>query len=304
MIRFNQVILASVAAALAVSPAAAQQYGPQPYQQPYQQQPAYGQPAYPAQQTYQGAPNQPAIGGLGSIFNCQAGGNRQGSGAIIGALAGGIVGNQVADEKRGLGTVLGAALGAAAGSYIGCRMQVGDQQRAQAMAQAALDQGRSQVWSDPQTGGTGRTDIVNTFYQPAPPQARMTPEGIPYAPGVERPREYQPSEGVYTANGAVNMRTGPSQRAPLAGSLRTGERIEGLVRVDGSPWVLAVRDGMAVGYVSETNLRFVGAVTQAAAPQGPMCRTFDQTFQPRGGAPETQRYTACRDQGGQWVIQA
>ena len=262
----------------------------------------YGQPAYPAPQTQA----QPATGPLASIFSCQAGGNRQSTGALIGALAGGAIGNRVADNERTLGTVLGAALGAAAGSYIGCRMQVADQQRAQASAQFALEQGRSQFWTEPQTGASGRTDIVETYYLPAPPPPRLTVETVAFGPGIERPREYQPSEGVYTATAAAVIRSGPSVRAQQIGSLRVGDRIEALVRVEGSPWLLAVRDGAVLGYVSETNLRLQSP--QLAAPQqaqnGPLCRVFDQTFQPRGGQPDVQRYRACRDAQGQWVIQA
>lgn len=287
----RRLITAVLASAVLSTPAYAQ-YG----------QPAYGQPAYPAPQTQAQAPGGP----LASIFSCQAGGNRQSTGALIGALAGGAIGNRVADNERTLGTVLGAALGAAAGSYIGCRMQVSDQQRAQASAQFALEQGRSQYWTEPQTGASGRTDIVETYYLPAPPPPRLTVETVAFAPGIERPREYQPSEGTYAATGAAVIRSGPSVRAQQIGSLRAGERVDALVRVEGSPWLLAVRAGAVMGYVSETNLRLQSP--QLAPPQqaqnGPMCRVFDQTFQPRGGQPEVQRYRACRDAQGQWVIQA
>lgn len=293
MTRIHRLLAAGLAVSSLAAPAFAQ-YG----------QPAYGQPAYPAPQTQQQA--QPATGPLASIFSCQAGGNRQSTGALLGALAGGAIGNRVADNERTLGTVLGAALGAAAGSYIGCRMQVSDQQRAQASAQLALEQGRSQYWTEQQTGASGRTDIVETYYLPAPPAPRLSIETVAFRPGIERPREYQPSEGVYTATAAAVIRSGPSVRAQQIGALRAGERIEALVRVEGSPWVLAVRDGAAVGYVSETNLRLQSPqlAQSQQAQNGPLCRVFDQTFQPRAGQPEVQRYRACRDAQGQWVIQA
>ena len=56
---------------------------------------------------------------LSSIFGCDAGGNKQAGGAVIGGLVGGVVGSNLAKNERTLGTVLGAAAGAAAGSYIG-----------------------------------------------------------------------------------------------------------------------------------------------------------------------------------------
>ena len=68
----------------------------------------------------------------------------------------------------------------------------------------------------------------------------------------------------------------------------------------------AIRGNAVLGYVSETNLRLQSPQLAQAqqAQNGPMCRVFDQTFQARGGQPEIQRYRACRDAQGQWVVQA
>jgi uncharacterized protein YgiM (DUF1202 family) len=60
-------------------------------------------------------------GGLGSIVNCDASGQRQGTGAILGALAGAAIGNNVSHGKNA--PIVGALGGAAAGSYIGCQQQ-------------------------------------------------------------------------------------------------------------------------------------------------------------------------------------
>jgi uncharacterized protein YgiM (DUF1202 family) len=59
--------------------------------------------------------------GVGSVVNCDAGGNRQAQGAVIGALAGAVIGNNVSHKKSA--PVLGALGGAAAGSYVGCQQQ-------------------------------------------------------------------------------------------------------------------------------------------------------------------------------------
>lgn len=63
----------------------------------------------------------PTGAGLGSIVNCDAAGNRQGAGAVLGALAGAVVGNNVSHGKSA--PIVGAVAGAAAGSYIGCQQQ-------------------------------------------------------------------------------------------------------------------------------------------------------------------------------------
>ena len=59
--------------------------------------------------------------GPGAVFNCDAQGNRQAYGAVLGAIGGAIVGNNVSHGKDA--PVVGALAGAAAGSYIGCQQQ-------------------------------------------------------------------------------------------------------------------------------------------------------------------------------------
>ncbi|WP_312161336.1 glycine zipper 2TM domain-containing protein [Phenylobacterium sp.] len=187
---------------------------------------------------------------LSSIFGCDAGGDKQAGGAVIGGLVGGVVGSNLAKNERTLGAVLGAAAGAAAGSYIGCRMQRSDQQKAQAAAEYALDRGGSQSWSNPETGASGDVRVVST------------------------------------SNGGGGG----------------GQGFDALARVSGTPWLLAGRDGMAIGYVSDTVVRPSGGDQYAGGNS--VCRTFDQTIRTQGGAPETSRHTACKGADGQWVVQS
>src|SRR3989344_1208342 len=73
---------------------------------------------------------------LGHFFNCEASGQRQETGALLGS--------QVSKNERALGAVLGAGLGAAAGSWIGCNMQVSEQARARNAFETALNTNRTQ----------------------------------------------------------------------------------------------------------------------------------------------------------------
>lgn len=59
--------------------------------------------------------------GPGSVVNCDASGNRQAAGAVIGALAGAAIGNNVSKSKSA--PLVGGVAGAAAGSYVGCQQQ-------------------------------------------------------------------------------------------------------------------------------------------------------------------------------------
>jgi hypothetical protein len=60
-------------------------------------------------------------GGPGSIINCDASGNRQAAGALLGAVAGAAIGNNVSKSRSA--PLVGGVAGAAAGSYIGCQQQ-------------------------------------------------------------------------------------------------------------------------------------------------------------------------------------
>ena len=89
------------------------------------------------------------------IFGCAAPGSKQVIGAGGGGVVGGLIGYRIAGGNRMLGTVIGGAVGAAAGSWIGCRLQIGDQRRAQAAVARAAADGRAQHWSSADTGVSG-----------------------------------------------------------------------------------------------------------------------------------------------------
>lgn len=235
---------------------------------------------------------------LSSIFGCDAGGNKQAGGAAIGGVLGGVLGNNLAKNERGLGTVLGAAAGAAAGSYIGCRMQRSDQQKAQYATQNALDRGGYQTWNNPETGASGDVRVVNNNNSSYGGPVSMS--GMRFAPGVEPASSYASAGGSYRSSNTVNLRGGPSTSAPVVGKLRPGENIEALARVTGGNWLLAGRNGTAIGYVAESVVR---PVSGSYAGGNSNCRTFDQTIRTQGGSPETQRYTACKGSNGEWVVQ-
>jgi surface antigen len=234
---------------------------------------------------------------LSSIFSCEAGGKKQVGGAALGGVVGGVVGNRVAKGNRTLGTALGAALGAAAGSYVGCRLQKTDQRKAEEAARVALESNRNNSWSNPETGASGSVRMVSGQAQSEP----VSLKGLHLANGVEPASGYVGAAGRYQARNTANLRGSPSATAPIVGKLGAGDSVDALARVQGTNWLLAGRDGVGVGYVSDTVVRPIGG---AALTGGSNCRTFDQTLKAKDGAADTQRHTACKSPTGEWVIQS
>jgi Ni/Co efflux regulator RcnB len=66
----------------------------------------------------------------GGVVGCDASGNKQAGGALLGAVIGGVAGNSIARHDHGTNTLIGATAGAAAGSFIGCHMQKSDAAKA------------------------------------------------------------------------------------------------------------------------------------------------------------------------------
>lgn len=151
---------------------------------------------------------------------------------------------------------------------------------------------------------------------------------VRFARGVQFPANYRMSNERFRAEGRVNVRAAPDTRGAVLTTLRAGERFDALARVN-NDWLLVGRNGEAVGYVASWVVTFDGYSTGnyaggygqtygQAYGQGygytqpgyqtvterQLCRTFDQTVQQSGYRPTTQRFTACQDRNGQWLIQS
>lgn len=160
----------------------------------------------------------PTGGGLGSIVNCDAPGNKQVGGALIGTLLGGVAGSNLAKNDRGTGTAIGAVVGGATGSYVGCKMQ------RDSAGQPAYGQ---QAQYRPAT-------YVHSGY-------RLS--------GDLAPARFERDGGAFVATSTLNLRSAPTTRSERVGSLRAGQTFESLARVRGTEWILVGQNGVGVGYV-------------------------------------------------------
>lgn len=249
------------------------------------------------QASYAQAPGTP----LGNFFACEASGQRQESGALIGGVAGALLGSQVSKNERALGAVIGAGLGAAAGSWVGCRMQRSEQARARAAFETALNTNQTQTWNDPAAGTSGRVEVIDAsvgggggvnFGQP------VAATNLRYSGRVQPLRSFEPGNARFTTSNTVNLRAAPTTNSAVVGQLRGGETFNVAGRVAGDRWLLVEQNGYVTGYVAEWVVQPAGGYNTAN------CKLVQQTIQDRVGPAQTERYTACREPGGGWRLSA
>lgn len=267
-------------------------------------------PAIPsfAQSTVQssaGAPGpaRPAAG----VFGCAAGGNQQEIGAVVGGLAGAALGNALSRNNRTIGIVLGGALGAAAGSWIGCRLQISDQQKAQAALERALAENSTQTWRSEIGAASGTVEVVANTVQPVP-AGPVAPAATPvpaFAPGVLQLASYDlGAAGLYSARSRTNVRSGPGTGNAVVGQLVAGEAVRVLAQVPGQPWLLVGTETTARGYVSAGLLARQGAGLRTASVPTQPCRTLRETIDGIGDGPVVSTYRGCRNSDGSWTLQS
>jgi Ni/Co efflux regulator RcnB len=128
----------------------------------------------------------------GGVIGCDAPGDKQVGGAVLGALLGGVAGSNLARHDRGTGTLVGAAAGAATGSYVGCKMQKGDAARpatANARTRPAADRDEERDYADRREDADGDRFV--------PPGLAKKSHGMPpgqakkyYGVGERMPADY------------------------------------------------------------------------------------------------------------------
>lgn len=102
---------------------------------------------------------------------------KQQAGTGIGAVLGGAIGNAVGGKNKELATVIGVAAGAVIGNKIGQYLDEKDQQLASAATTKALDTNKSQNWTNPDTGNSGKVVVAKATRnkpQQASPQGTQT----------------------------------------------------------------------------------------------------------------------------------
>ncbi|WP_397402418.1 SH3 domain-containing protein [Phenylobacterium sp.] len=234
-----------------------------------------------------------AARGLESLYSCDAEGSANTKAAVVGGLVGALAGSQISKDNRVLGAAIGAGLGAVIGNSIGCRMDRKAQQDAQQAFQRALDTGRTQTWSDPQSGASGRIEVLERVN--SAPQTSAASGRWRFAEGVTPVSRVSSQSGTYSVSSRVNVRAAPRADAPVLDRLRVGETFVSSGTVAGG-WLAVEEDGLIQGYVARS-------VVQASDGQtSGDCRRVEQTINERGQPTVREQFNACRDAGGSWNL--
>ena len=220
------------------------------------------------------------------VFGCSATGSNQKIGAAAGGVIGGIAGNRIAKGKRTVGTVVGAAAGAAVGSWIGCKLQIGDQKKAQKALEQAAVENKNQSWSSNETGASGSATML----------AGGGIGGLRFPQNVLPYSQYDTRAGMFAPNGRVNLRALPTTASDIVGSLNPGENVEVVAGAANSPWQLIAENGVARGYASAPLL-----VQQSSSNQS-NCKLIRQEIRTGADGSTSQDFKACPDNQGGWLI--
>ena len=240
------------------------------------------------------------------IFACDAPGNKQKTGAIIGAVAGGIIANKVSKDNKTLATVLGAAVGGAAGSYIGCRLQRKDQEKLAKDSERALVLGQDAVYENTDTGIYATTNVTTETYQ--------TKSDVRFATNVVAPTSLNLIGGRYAAPKALSLKSSALSTSKTIGTIAANQEIDVLGHTNTkTKWAAVEKNGVVIGYVPLASLNPLGQVamvnenarigtkTQKVNING-VCREVNQTLTQNGQASEDGNISreACVQTDGSW----
>jgi uncharacterized protein YgiM (DUF1202 family) len=196
---------------------------------------------------------------------CESMGNKEGWGTTIGAGLGGVIGSQFGHGSgRLVATGLGVAIGGFVGNRIGAYLDEQDKQRMTASMQAAAVTGQSQSWSNPRSGASGSVTVTG----------QRTSSGEVNVPVLkDRVQEVPPLDligATYKATGTANVRGGPGSDYKTTGSLKAGQAVNVIGKVQGADWYLISEGEAASGFVYARLLAPAPEATVAAAsgPKG------------------------------------
>lgn len=233
-----------------------------------------------------------------------------GLGALTGGVGGALAGAQTGSRT---GTIIAAVVGTVAGAWVGNRigsyLDERDRKRAAEAAQAATVTGQPQVWKNPDSGVSGRAEVVKT---------KTTQQRVSVPVLKDRVKEVPPLDLIgepYRAKAGGNVHGGPGAEYATVGHVTKGEAVTVAGKVKGQPWYMVSEGGAGAGFVNTSLLTRAPTAAppakEQAAPSGAVekrtvetervCKTVRQTVTLADKSTHEEDITACQGPNG-WEI--
>ncbi len=246
------------------------------------------------------------MSGSVGIFACDAPGDKQKKGAVIGAVLGGVIANKVAKDNKTLATVIGAAVGGAVGSYFGCSLQRKDQEKMAADSERALALGENTRYTNDETGMNVETKATSTM--------STANQDLVIAKNVVAPKNLILVGSKYVTVKETYLKTSTSKKAKKISKIAMDTELEVLGQTSATNGFAAIKsNGVIAGYIPMADLKPLGKLnapnTQASGsfrtvkvPVTATCREVVQTVDFKGELTENGRAArqACVGNDGVW----
>lgn len=237
-------------------------------------------------------------------------GNSKLFGQLLGAGVGALIGSQVGGGKGKLAAVaVGALAGAWLGGKVAGRLTQSDQQGIAQTTGTALETGQTQTWTNPDTGVQTRVAVKDQTVERAPIQS----QGLEPRPWETPPLHYE--NAWYRANRDSNVRSGPGTQYAVMDTLRRGQQVAVVGRVQGQDWYLIADGGLGSGYVhgslldrerARTDGESALAMQARSAPRHAAserrCSIINQQITLPDGTTEDRDMRACQRPDGTWEV--
>jgi surface antigen len=237
-------------------------------------------------------------------------------GATVGAITGAAVGASVTHDKT-KGAMVGALVGGLVGGGIGKMLDERDKQHLAQSTQQTISTGAPQVWSNPDTGVSVKTEVKSTTAQQQQVQIPVLKGKVQQVPPLEFIGE------DYTATKPVNVRGGPGTDYTIVSKLNAGQTTRVVGKVVNQPWYMVSENNVGSGFVSTDLLKANPAPAPSAAPPAAApaatpatdvaqatvegsstCRVVTQQVTTKDGQTATEDVKACRGPNGWEIMQA
>ncbi len=246
------------------------------------------------------------MSGSVGIFACDAPGDKQKKGAIIGAVLGGVVANKIAKDNKTLATVIGAAVGGAVGSYFGCTLQRKDQEKMAADSERALALGENIRYTNEETGMNVDTKAMTT--------TSTSVQDLTVAKNVVAPKSLILVGSKFVTVNDTSLKTSTTSKAKQISKIPVNTELEVLGQTSLTDGFAAIKsNGVISGYVPMKDLKPLGKLNMQETniakntrivkiPVTSTCREIVQTIDFKGEITENGRASrqACVGTDGLW----